>query len=186
MEDREVQEHFTALFDRYFPQVWAYAVSRAGKQLAEEVVSQTFAVAWRRRAGIPSDPLPWLLGVSRNLVRESQRATLRRESMEAELQTWTSDQVEPDVAESVVERAVVLRALASLSEGDRELLTLVAWHGLSSRDASRVLGCSRPAFFVRLHRARGRLEDAVRLCGSDPAPGQEGRPGLVSRKEVSQ
>jgi RNA polymerase sigma-70 factor, ECF subfamily len=36
----------------------------------------------------------------------------------------------------------------------------VAWHGLTAREAATVLGCSRPAFFVRLHRARRRLETA--------------------------
>ena len=131
--------------------------------------------------------LPWLLVVTRNLLRESHREALRRESMEAELLTWSSraEQMVVDVAESVVERAVVLPALASLSDLDREVLTLVAWHGLSSHQASRVLGCSRPAFFVRLHRARRRLEDAIRQFGADPAPRPAGRAELVSRKEVS-
>src|SRR5207247_2424299 len=81
-------------------------------QVAEEVVSQTFAVAWRRRGMIPADPLPWLLGVSRNVLRESQRDSRRRAWMEAELRAWISrpEQVEPDVAESGAEREGVRRA----------------------------------------------------------------------------
>ena len=65
------------------------------------------------------------------------------------------------MAEGVAERAAVLAALTWLSEDDRELLTLVAWHGLSTREAARVVGCSPATFFVRLHRARRRLQEAL-------------------------
>src|SRR5262249_55372607 len=68
---------------------------------------------------------------------------------------------EPDVAEAVAERICVLTALATLPEADRELLTLVAWHGLKPNEAAQVVGCSTAAYFVRLHRARRRLERAM-------------------------
>jgi RNA polymerase sigma-70 factor (ECF subfamily) len=61
----------------------------------------------------------------------------------------------------------VLAALARLGDADRELLTLVAWHGLSPREAARVVGCSAATYFVRLHRARRRLEQAM---AAGPAP----------------
>jgi len=167
---------FNALYERHFPAVWAYAVSRVGRQAAEDVVSETFAVAWRRQAHISSDALPWLLGVARNVVFETYRSETRRRLLETELRGWAArPATEPDVAESVVNREQALTALASLSERDRELLMLVAWHGLSPRQAATVLGCSRPAFFVRLHRARSRLERALARqvsprSSSDPLP----------------
>jgi hypothetical protein len=68
---------------------------------------------------------------------------------------------EPDVADAVSERLSVLTALAALPEADRELLTLVAWHGLKPNEAARVVGCSTATYFVRLHRARRRLERAM-------------------------
>ena len=37
---------------------------------------------------------------------------------------------------------------------EREALRLLAWEGLSSRDAARVLGCSRRAFRLRLGKPR--------------------------------
>jgi RNA polymerase sigma-70 factor (ECF subfamily) len=154
---------FSHLYEQHFPAVWAYAVSRVGRQAAEDVVSEAFAVAWRRRTSIPPDPLPWLLRVARNVVFELYRSETRQRLLEAELRGWVAREllVEPDVAESVVNRADALTAVASLSERDRELLMLVAWHGLSARQAANVLGCSRPAFFVRLHRARSRLSRAL-------------------------
>jgi RNA polymerase sigma-70 factor (ECF subfamily) len=44
-----------------------------------------------------------------------------------------------------------------LSASDRELLTLIAWDGLTPTEAAQALGCSRATLAVRLHRARARL-----------------------------
>lgn len=52
-------------------------------------------------------------------------------------------------------------ALAELGERDRELLLLIAWEGLEPAEAAKVLGCSRNALAVRLHRARKRLAAAL-------------------------
>lgn len=161
---------FTALYDAHRSAVYAYAVSRAGRQLADDVVSETFLVAWRRLAdvpGAPPGPLPWLLRVAHNVIRDRYRADVRQAALAAELRAWVAD-ASADVAEGVAEKAAVLAALARLSDADRELLTLVAWHGLAPRDAARVVGCAPAAYFVRLHRARRRLETA--LAEPSPAP----------------
>ena len=148
---------FTSMYDECRQRVWAYVVSRAGRQVADEVVSETFAIAWRRLDDVPELALPWLLGVARNVLRDNVRAEVRREAIRAELRAWT----EGDVADLVTERMGVLRALASLEEDDREILILVAWHGLSPKEAARVIGCSSAAYRVRLHRARKRLKQAM-------------------------
>lgn len=164
--DSDATTRFTALYDEFYPRVYVYAVSRAGRQLADDVANDTFCVAWRRMRDLPESPLPWLLGVARNVLRESYRSQVRRESLVAELRLWTSEAelTMGDVGDEVVERATVLRGLARLSDEDCELLTLVAWHGLTAAEAAKVLGCSKATYFVRLHRARKRLTDAM----SDP------------------
>ncbi|WP_308249998.1 RNA polymerase sigma factor [Sphaerisporangium fuscum] len=154
-------EEFAEMFDTYRPRVYAYAVSRCGRHLAEEVVSETFMVAWRRRGDLPARAaLPWLLGVAHNVTRELYRGELRRAALDEALRIW-ADEAGPDVADEVTERAAVLRALATLSDPDKEVLTLVAWHGLTSAQAAKVVGVTRSTFFVRLHRARRRLEAAM-------------------------
>jgi RNA polymerase sigma-70 factor (ECF subfamily) len=182
MAEPDPGERFTALYDTFHPRVHAYAVSRAGRQLAEEVTSETFCVAWRRFGDLPDPPLPWLLGIARNVLRESFRAQARRDSLDAELRAWTSaaELADGDVGEAVVERATVLQALATLSGDDRELLTLVAWQDLSPRQAAKVVGCSTATYFVRLHRARKRLERALSVASARStarpvvlAPGRE-------------
>jgi RNA polymerase sigma-70 factor (ECF subfamily) len=109
-------ERSTAMYDACRQRVWAYVVSHAGRQVADEVVSETFVIAWRRLDDVPKPPLPWLLGVARNVLRDDIRAQVRRELFAAEQRAWT----EPDVAEHVAERQTVLRAMAALPEEDRE------------------------------------------------------------------
>ncbi|WP_243710952.1 sigma-70 family RNA polymerase sigma factor, partial [Actinomadura sp. KC216] len=147
-EERE--RRLTAIYDECRQRVWAYAAARAGRQAADEVVSETFAIAWRRLADVPDPALPWLLGVARNVLRDGHRAEVRRESFTAELGRWTARPT-GDIAEDVAERLAVVRAMAALPDGDREILILVAWQGLTPRDAARVVGCSPAALRVRLH-----------------------------------
>ena len=194
MTDPETIERFCALYTQEHGRVYAYAVSRAGRQLADEVASEVFLIAWRRLADVPVPPLPWLLAVARNVIIGQFRASARQQSLAAELRSWVreAELAAADVAEEVSERISVLAALARLPDADRELLTLVAWHGLTPKEASQVVGCSTATYFVRLHRARRRFERAM----ADPqetgpaAPGQReavpatsAYPALISQKE---
>ncbi|MEO5878429.1 MAG: sigma-70 family RNA polymerase sigma factor [Streptosporangiaceae bacterium] len=163
-------QRFTTMYDECRQQVWAYVVSRAGRQIADEVVSETFAIAWRRFDDLPEEPLSWLLVVARNVLRDNIRAEARRESMQAELRSWA----ESDHAEQVADRLAVIKALAALAQDDREILILVAWQGLSPRDAAKVVGCTPAAFRVRLHRARKRLVQAVESPQAVRAPARAG------------
>ncbi|TYK47328.1 sigma-70 family RNA polymerase sigma factor [Actinomadura decatromicini] len=157
------------MYDECRQRVWAYAVSRVGRQDADEVVAETFTIAWRRLADVPEPPLPWLLGVARNVLRAGHRAEARRAAFAAELGRWTAaENPGGDIAEDVTDRLAVLRAMAALPEGDQEILVLIAWQGLSPRDAARVVGCSPAALRVRLHRARRRLVRAAEETHDTP------------------
>jgi RNA polymerase sigma-70 factor (ECF subfamily) len=161
-------ELFRDLYQECYPHVLAYATSLVGRQAGEDITSETFAIAWRRRAEVQPVGLPWLLGVARNLVRELRR----RDAKQYELAVAEGARISAsgelnDPAEDVAERLAVLEALARLSDADRELLTLIAWQGLSQSEAAAVLGCSNATLSVRLHRARRRLEKAM---GAPKAP----------------
>ena len=164
MSEIEAMRRFTAMYDAHHGQVYGYAVDRAGARWAEEIASETFLVAWRKFAEVPDPALSWLLGVARNLAREQYRLTARDQSIEAELSASfaAGESTSADPADVVTERDTVLTALAELSQDDRELLTLVLWHGVSPREAASVIGCSTPTYFVRLHRARRRLEQILK------------------------
>ena len=60
------------------PEVLRYALQHAEPGSAEDVASETFLIAWRKLGDVPDPPLPWLLGVARNLLRKQAEAAQRR------------------------------------------------------------------------------------------------------------
>ncbi len=149
---------FEAVFDAHHADVLAFARRRVdGGAAADDVVAETFAVAWRRRDVVPEPALPWLYGVARRVIANHRRSEQRRERLDERLALQPGkDSADP--AALVGGRERVLGAFARLSEPQREVLRLVAWDGLDTRGAARVLGCSAAAFRVRLHRARRELK----------------------------
>lgn len=161
-------QRFVRLWDDHAARVQAYALRRVGPDLAEEVLAETFLVAWRRLADVPGEPLPWLLVVARNTISADRRSRYRARAVEQEIARLAELSGPTAAAESVVvERNTTLRALASLSSRQREALLLVSWDGLSNDEAAAVTGCSPATFRVRLHRARERLR---RAADDEPAP----------------
>jgi RNA polymerase sigma factor (sigma-70 family) len=153
--DLERRAQFEALFERHHSAVRRYVVRRAAGVVVEDVVADTFLVAWRRLEDVPELALPWLLGVARRVLADQRRAARRRRSLSERLrrEASTPDPWSPPMGLSTE----LVDALRMLTEREREALLLVAWDGLSPRDAAVVAGCSSAAFRVRLHRARARV-----------------------------
>jgi RNA polymerase sigma-70 factor, ECF subfamily len=151
------EERFEGLFRENYPFVRAYALRRTSGEAAQDVVAETFLVAWRRLDDVPADALPWLYGVARRVLANQRRTADRGEALEERLAGATPHGGDRDPGDSAGDAEILRLALGRLSEPSREALMLVAWHGLSGARAARVAGCSRSAFAVRLHRARARL-----------------------------
>ncbi|MEV5570550.1 sigma-70 family RNA polymerase sigma factor [Spirillospora sp. NPDC052269] len=172
MDEREAR--FTRLYETHYRSVFGYVVLRVERHAAEDVTGEVFAVAWRKVDEIPDRALPWLLGVARNLARQSHGATDRTRRLVDRLAVLT-ETASPgrDAADGVIARDQALAALAALSAKEAEAVTLTAWHGLDPAEAARVAGCSRAALLVRLHRGRRRLAaalDASAAGRSTPEP----------------
>jgi RNA polymerase sigma-70 factor, ECF subfamily len=131
---------------------------------AAEVVAETFLTLWRRFDDAPSgaELRPWLFGVARRTAANQRRGDGRRSAL---AQRLAADFRASELAAPVDERPElnpnVARAFAGLTESDRELLSLVAWEGLSHEELAVALGVSRPVVRLRLHRARRRFSAAL-------------------------
>jgi DNA-directed RNA polymerase specialized sigma24 family protein len=71
------------------------------------------------------------------------------------------------VAAQMDSNAEVLAALATLTARDAEVLRLATWEGLDTDELAYVLGCTRAAAKVRLHRAWRRFAQALLVHDSD-------------------
>jgi RNA polymerase sigma-70 factor (ECF subfamily) len=160
------ERRLRTLFDQHATRVFAYAARHSDPGTAQDIVSEVFLVAWRRIADVPEDALPWLLVSARNVLHNHQRSMSRRQRLaEAVAGAERLAASIPAAEETAVRRDEMLSALAGLTAVEREAVLLVAWDGLSTKDAATVAGCSGRAFEVRLSRARSRLE---RILGAPP------------------
>ena len=163
MNDSMTEDEFSTLFRQTAGRLHAYAVRQVGHDAADDVVSETYAIAWRRRDRIGINALPWLFVVARNVASTMRRSNRRRDQLwlSAVREQWRTVASESPESE-VLTRDVALAALSRCSVGDREVLLLTAWDGLGPGEAAIVVGCSTRAFTVRLSRARARYEAFVR------------------------
>ncbi|MEW9547156.1 RNA polymerase sigma factor [Nonomuraea sp. NPDC050783] len=169
-------EVFADLFDRHAPALRRYVARRLGPALADDIVSDAFLAAFRRRhrydASHP-DARPWLYGIAARLISRHRRVEVR---LYRALVRSGADEIAEPYTERVDDRiaaqqAGLAGALAELSPGDREVLLLVAWADMSYDDVARALDIPAGTVASRLHRARAKTRQA--LGGSHPATTRE-------------
>jgi len=161
-QDSWRKKRFRVIYTDTYPAVQRYCRRRLPDSQAEDVLSETFTVAWSRLDDVPvgDSALPWLYAVARNVVRNQYRRTERSgaltERLVDHLEQVPNDPGSPPGLDGD-ERRALAEALESLKEADRELIRLTVWEELPHSAIAIVLGCSENAVTVRLHRARGRL-----------------------------
>lgn len=170
--------NFNALYDAHYAAVRAYAWRRA-PAFADDIVAETFLVAWKRLEDIPADAaLPWLFGVARNAHLNIARSERRRRERElTEAAAWPQQEAAAAGEATDAGDARVLQLLRLLPETDREVLLLVAWEGLDRAAIARALGCSRANVALRLHRARRRFQALLDAEGPAVVAGGAGGAG---------
>ncbi len=161
------RRRFEALYNAHAQSVLAYALRRTDRATADDVLSDVFLVAWRRLGDVPAEPRPWLLGTARKVLANHRRSQSRRDALRDQLLHQPS-RGSTDPADAPVVDGALLRALAALRDDDREALLLVAWDGLTPREAAQVVGAKPPAFTMRLSRARKRLAALLEHDAAEP------------------
>jgi RNA polymerase sigma-70 factor, ECF subfamily len=160
------RKNFERLYEEHWTAVLGYCRRRASAEVADEVLNETFLIAWRRLDDVPRDARTWLIGVARKVLANHWRGERRRQALTDRLAATEWRPVAP--REEPADADALRRALSELSEPDREALMLVYWDGLSPTQAAAVLEASPAAVRVRLHRARRRLARRMTNCAATP------------------
>lgn len=148
------EDRFTELYDEHLEAVRRY-MWRRDPSLCDDVLAETFLVAWRRLEHVPREARPWLIGVARNVRLNLLRSARRQHALSNLLIETTPG---PEHSDTSHEADAVKAALSMLTEADREVLLLSIWDDLDRTAIAHVLGCSKANVSVRLHRARRRLK----------------------------
>ena len=166
-------ERFAEIFDQYYAEIYGYVERRLGSNLADDLAAETFLIAFDRRDRYDraySTAGPWLYGIASNLISRHHRAETRHYRALTKVGPPGSVDGPADRIAGRVDaqsnRGRLARALAAISQGDRDVLLLVAWAGLSGEEAARALDIPAGTARSRLHRARKKIRAA--LGGIDP------------------
>ena len=68
---------FALLFDRHYPALHRFVSARVGAGLADDLASEVFLTAFRRRTRYDlerADARPWLYGIAINVIRGHRRS----------------------------------------------------------------------------------------------------------------
>lgn len=149
---------FEVSYRECYPRVLAYLRRRTDDSVAEDLCAETFTRAWSGWPPRGAHALPWLYGIARNVVLEYYRG--RHEAYPLH-ELKVEPVQEPSAEDYAASGTDLQRAMATLGEGDREILMLCAWEGLSPTEIGAVLGISPNSARVRLHRARARLANLL-------------------------
>lgn len=167
-------ERFAVLVRRHGPAVVRYVTRRIGQERAEDVVAETFLVAFRKRASFQDqgrDCLPWLYGIATRLMHRERRNEVRQLRLLAvsgidPVTAPFTDRIEDAVAARGV-RQRLAAAMAELPVNQRDALLLLAWAGLSYEQIAVATGAPLGTVQSRISRARRRLRQS--LADLDPA-----------------
>jgi RNA polymerase sigma factor (sigma-70 family) len=160
-------EAFGELFRRHAPRLHAYARRRLGTALADDVVSEAFATAFRRRDRFDgrAEFGAWLWGIASNLIAKHHRQETR---MYRAFARTGADPAEDGVADRASDRASaaacgpdLARALASLGAQDRNAVLLLAWGEMSYAEIAVTLGLPVGTVKAKIHRSRAKLRKAL-------------------------
>ena len=163
MSDGARRARFEAVYRELYGPICGYTLRRVrDPEDAAEAIAETFATLWRRFDRCPQGEQlrPWLYGVARRVIANQRRGERRRGALGERLVAHF-DPAAFEAAFSPADATALAQAFAGLSEADRELLSLVAWEGLTRDEIAVALGTNRATVRLRLHRARKRLRDAL-------------------------
>jgi len=161
-----VRRSFEEVFAAEFDSLYAYFARRLGTSAADELASETFAIAYRQWSDLDgSRPArPWLYGIAANLLKHHWRREgrmLRAYARSGHDPVLAEDEGSIDRIEAQSAGAVMAAALAELRPRDREILFLYALAGLSDAEIADALSLPRGTVKSRLSRVREQMRNRL-------------------------
>jgi RNA polymerase sigma-70 factor (ECF subfamily) len=165
---RDSPAAFAELYDRHAVAIHRYA-SRRLAQAADDIMSETFLVAFERRAAFDEsamDARPWLYGIATTLLKKHRRQEAR--AWRGLLAGGAVEQAVlsrgPEAQDDRLDAELGIRRLAaairSMAARDRDVLLLYAWGDLDYAGIARALDVPVGTVRSRLNRARRQLRQA--------------------------
>ena len=163
-----MSEEFAQLHDAWRERVVAYAAKLIGRQDAEDVANEVFVKIARSLHTLSdrSHLASWIYAITANTVRDAIRGHARQiDEIGDEHLTAVADPVARTPEELAIRNEMItcyLDYVKQLPPAYYEVYVLSEFEHLSNADIAQRLSTSRSAVKITLHRARARLNEALR------------------------
>jgi RNA polymerase sigma-70 factor (ECF subfamily) len=178
---------FAAVYDRHAAVLFRFLVRRVGRDTADELLGDTFRIAFERRASFDTawaNARPWLYGIATNLLAKHRRTEARRLRATARIAAQREDDALAERVADAVDAQVVWSAVADaidrLPDGERDALLLYVWEDLGYDEIAVALGVPVGTVRSRLNRGRRRLRELVAASGEHMSTQQHREPRVES------
>jgi RNA polymerase sigma-70 factor (ECF subfamily) len=149
------QDKFVATFRSHLQDISRYLTRRVELNQVEDLASEIFEIAWRKRESCPEGfELAWLYKIA-GFVVSNHRKKLSRRAITVPL--LDHDRSAPSAEDVALDGSAVAQAFDELSAKDRQVLALLVFEQLSIKEIAVVLGTTENNTSQRLKRARERL-----------------------------
>lgn len=153
------KNEFASLLDSYMLDLYRYAYWLVGnKEIAEDLVQETFLRAWRYKHTLKSADLTksWLITIlKRENARRFESAQGKAKFSDIPMDEFAANETNLDTRP---EAFALHQALNNLSLDNREPLLLQVIWGFSGKEIAVMLNISPEAVMTRLHRAKTMLK----------------------------
>jgi RNA polymerase sigma-70 factor (ECF subfamily) len=158
-------EAWAELYDTNYERLRKYAIARTGsREEAEDLASQVYLRALHSIDSYKSTGRPivfWLYGIMRNLLRELSRSVHWRVKQSSRLAPEEEPADDSQLAADVSQLMDLQAALSSLTERQRDVVTLLHFAGFNVREVAAMFGiCERSVYYLEA-RALLRLRDEL-------------------------
>jgi RNA polymerase sigma-70 factor (ECF subfamily) len=158
------QQEFVATFRNHLPAVSKYLARRVSLSDVEDLASDIFEIAWRKRQDFQEgSELAWLYRIGGYVVANHRR----KEANRAWLPLLDTDAAAPSAEDLGIANVSIAQAWSKLKPSDRNILALSTFDGLSVTELAVALEISPNTASQRLGRARGRFAELLETKLSD-------------------
>jgi RNA polymerase sigma-70 factor (ECF subfamily) len=149
-------QEFSTTYRLFLPQISKYLVRRVERSNVEDLASQIFEIAWRKRDQAPKGfELPWLFKIAGFVVANHRRKEAAKTNLILALRPQDSA---PSAEEIALSDLGLSEAWAKLSIRERQAISLSSFEGLDNKTAAKVLEISANAYALRLSKAKAKLK----------------------------
>jgi RNA polymerase sigma-70 factor, ECF subfamily len=174
------ESNFEKIYDDFRPRILRYMVRMVGETEAEDLTQEVFAKIGGALKGFRGESKlsTWIYQIATNVTLDRLRRSSARPGdaktlpiediadMEEDKEIWTGERTQ-STEQKVIRQEMngcIRKIIETLPEAYRSVIVLSELEGFKDAEIADILGLSREAAKIRLHRARTRLKEELKTA----------------------